>query len=156
MKTIKTILFLFASTICLSQTISKSPIYVGEWPTYVGNNTFEIEESDLGYIYFYGQNSEYEHISNILSFSTNNKKDAIAIIEKAIFMLGMEKTNADQNISDTFQKIELKRYGFDQQNINFMWYEGGGYKSFNPFNLQELKNIKTALENYKYSSKINN
>jgi len=156
MKTIKTILFLFASTICLSQTISKSPIYVGEWPTYRDKNFLEIEESESGYIYFSGQDSEYEHIINIASFSLSSKKDAIAYIDKAIFMLGMEKTNEDQNISDTFQKIELKRYGFDQQNIHFMWFEYGDYKSFNPFNLQELKNIKTALENYKYSSKINN
>jgi hypothetical protein len=37
-----------------------------------------------------------------------------------------------------------------------MWFEYGDYKGFNPFNLQELKNIKSALENYKYSSKINN
>lgn len=152
----KTILFLFASTICFSQTISRAPIYKGEWPTYKGNNSFEIEESDLGGIRFYGQNSEYEHIINIISFSLDNKKDAIALIEKAIFMLGMETTGNDQNISDTFQKLELKRYGFDQKNINVMWYEDGGYKSFNPFNLQELKNIKTALENFKYYSKINN
>lgn len=156
MKTIKTILFLFASTICLSQTISKSPIYVGEWPTYVGNNSFKIEELEPGYIYFAGQNSEYEHIINIASFSLSSKKEGLALIDKAIFMLGMEKTANDQDIKDTFQKLELKRYGNDQQNIHFMWYEGGGYKSFNPFNLQELKNIKTALENYKYSSKINN
>ena len=129
---------------------------MGEWPTYRDKNFLEIEELEPGYIYFAGQNSEYEHIINTASFSLDNKKDAIALIEKAIFILGMETTGNDQNISDTFQKIELRRYGFDQKNIHFMWFEYGDYKSFNPFNLQELKNIKTALENYKYSSKINN
>lgn len=129
---------------------------MGEWPTYRDKNFLEIEENESGYINFSGQNAEYEHIVNTAIFSLNNKNDAIALIDKAIFMLGMETTNADQNIKDTFQKIELRRYGYDQKNINFMWFEYGDYKNFNPFNLQELKNIKAALENYKYSSKINN
>jgi hypothetical protein len=134
----KTILFLFASTICFSQTISKAPIYEGA-------NNLTINEDKNGFINFSGQDSEYEHIIKISSFTLYSKKDAIAFIEKAIFMLGMEKTEGSQNISDTFQKLELKRYGFDQKNINVMWYEDGGYKSLNPFNLQDLENIKTAL-----------
>ena len=143
----KTILFLFASTICFSQTISKAPIYEGA-------NSFKIHEAEYGFIHFLGEDSEDKN--RLLSFSIGYKKNAIKLIEKAIFILSMEQTRLDRNITDKFQSIRLARYGCDQKRIHFNWNALGNYLSFNPFNLQELKNIKTALENYKYSSKINN
>ena len=134
----KTIFFLFASTICFSQTISKAPIYEGA-------NSFKIHEAEYGFINFFGQNSDYTLITETIYFSLRNKKDAIALIEKAISMLGMEKTEVDQTISDKFQKLNLTRYGFSQNQIHLAWYQDGVYVSLNPFNLQELENIKAAL-----------
>ena len=133
----KTILFLFASTICFSQTISKAPIYE--------DANLTITELEYGFIYFGGQDSDYTLIIQIVSFSLRNKTDAIALIDKAISMLGMEKTEVDQTISDKFQKLNLTRYGFAQNKIHFSWLKDGVYVSLNPFNLQELENIKAAL-----------
>ncbi len=101
---------------------------------------------DNGGIWFGYQNPDYTTIIDIVSFTASSKSSAIALIEKAIFILGMEKTDKEQHIYDNFDGVKLVRYGFSQKEVGLS--DGKARATF--FNLKQLNKIKLALENFNY------
>ena len=139
----KTLILLFTSIFCLGaygQTVSKKPIYNG-------SQSLSITELEDGRIFFSFQDSEYSAIVAIVSFSVSSKSKAIELIDKAIFILAMDKTDNDQQINDQFERVELRRYGFNQKVI----YLSDNRKKSLKLNLKELQKIKLALDGYSYS-----
>jgi|LakMenEpi03Aug12_release.lakeMendotaPanAssembly.Ray.scaffolds.fasta_scaffold490716_1 hypothetical protein len=120
-----------------AQTITKKPIYEGV-------QSLSIIESGqrIGFLY---QDSDYTTIVAIESFYLNSKSDAIKLIEKAIAMLKMEKTDKDQNIEDYFNGLRLVRYGFMQKKICIFNED----RKDLTLNLKTLEKIKIAIEEYK-------
>jgi hypothetical protein len=74
------------------------------------------------------------------------KEEAIELLNKAIFILNMEKTDKAQNIEDKFQNLYLVRYGFSQKQVGIS--KGKDRPYF--FKEKELLMIKLAIENYKF------
>jgi hypothetical protein len=138
MKTILSIFIAFISFTAISQTITPKPIYK--------DITITISEMDNGGIWFGYQNPDYTTIIDIVSFTASSKSSAIALIEKAIFILGMEKTDKEQHIYDNFDGVKLVRYGFSQKEVGLS--DGKARATF--FNLKQLNKIKLALENFNY------
>jgi hypothetical protein len=143
MKTILTIFIAFISFTAISQTITPKPIYK--------DITVTISEMENGGIWFGYQNPDYTTIIDIVSFTATSKSSAIALIEKAIFVLGMEKTDKEQHIYDNFESVQLVRYGFAQKQV----YLSNGKDRATFFNLKRLNEIKLSLENFNYVAPIN-
>ena len=127
----------------ISQTITPKAIYK--------DFSLTVNEMDGGGIWFGYQNPDYTTIIDIVSFTTPSKLKAIALIEKAIFILSMEKTDKDQDIRDNFEGVELVRYGFAQKQV----YLSDGKDRATSLNLKRLDVLKSALENYNYANSIN-
>ena len=143
MKTILSIFIALISFSGISQTITPKPIYK--------DITVTISEMENGGIWFGYQNPDYTTIIDIVSFTATSKSSAIALIEKAIFVLGMEKTDKEQHIYDNFESVQLVRYGFAQKQV----YLSNGKDRATFFNLKRLSEIKLSLENFNYVAPIN-
>ena len=138
------LLFTLVSINVFSQTISQKPIYEG-------SQRVSITEFNTGAIGFSYQNPDYKTIIDIVGFYVNSKTKAIELIDKAIFILNMEKTDKDQNINDNIGNIGLIRYGFAQKTI---YIQNKDRKAIQ-LEMKELLKIKLALENYSYQQEIN-
>ena len=143
MKTFFLVLLTIINFNSIAQTISAKPIYKD------GPEIREMNES--GGIIFLYQDSDYQTIVKTISFSVNSKAKAIDIIDKALFMLDMEKTEKDQDISDMIEKVQLKRYGFSQKTI----YISSENKNAIGLDKKRLLKIKNALETYSYRYEVN-
>jgi hypothetical protein len=138
--------FLFFSTNSINaQTITEKPIYKGI-------NGLTIRELKSGGIYFSYQNPEYTTIVDIVSFNTSSKLNAIQLFEKAITILGMEKTDKEQHIIDNFEGVELARYGFSQKQISLSNGKNRGIY----LTLKDCNKIKDALSEYQYIHQSDN
>jgi hypothetical protein len=124
---------------------------ITEKPIYKGSSSLTIKELSGGSIYFGYQNPDYTTIVDIVSFSTYSKAKAIELIEKAINILEMEKTDRDQNIQDSFDGVDLIRYGFWQNRINL----SDGKESGLVLSMKECNKIREALMSYEYINQIN-
>lgn len=145
MKTIFLTVITLLSLNSIAQTISAKPIYEG-------SQSLLIKEMDTtGAIAFLYQDSDYKSIVAVTSFWVASKSKAIEMIDKALFILGMDKTDKDQNITDSLGNVQFTRYGFSQKAI----YISG--KNSKPLNLEskELLKIKIALETYSYRQEVN-
>lgn len=131
--------FLLITFSSFSQKITEKPIYKG-------TQSLTIKEFETGAIAFLYQDDEYKYIVSITSFYVNSREQALELIEKAIFILEMAKTDKDQNIEDKIGALQIRRYGFDQKTIHIFNKE---MKSLN-LDLKELQKIKQALESYSY------
>jgi hypothetical protein len=125
-----------------SQTITKLPIYTGD---------MRIEEMSSGRIIFMYQNPEYKSITDIVSFTTGNKKEALFLISEATRILNMDATNDDQHITHYVSGIKLIRYGFNQKAIYISKKEERGLSS----SAEILAEYKDALEQYEYAVDVN-
>ncbi len=137
--------FFFTSNSINAQTISEKPIYKGI-------NGLTIRELNSGTIFFSYQNPEYTTIVDVVSFTASSKLKAIQLIEKAITILGMEKTDKEQHISDTFEGVELARYGFSQKQISLSNGKNRGIY----LTSKDCNKIKDALLNYQYINQSDN
>jgi hypothetical protein len=143
MKIILSTFIALISFTAISQTITPKPIYK--------DFALTVSEMDGGGIWFGYQNPDYTTIIDIVSFTTSSKSSAIALIEKAILILGMEKTDKEQHIYDNFENVKLVRYGFAQKQV----YLSDGEDRATFFNLKRLNEIKLSLENFNYADPIN-
>jgi hypothetical protein len=145
MKTIFLTLFTLLSLNSIAQTISAKPIYEG-------SQSLRINEMDTtGAISILYQDTDYKVITKITSFWVASKSKAIEMIDKALFILNMDKTDKDQNITDNIGNIQFKRYGFSQKAI---YISGKNNKSL-MLESKELLKIKSALETYSYLQEVN-
>ncbi len=139
------LIIIFLLSICsitsFSQTISAKPIYEGSQRLTIKELT-----GGRGAISFLYQDSDYQAIVAITSFWVASKSKAIEIIDKALFILAMDKTDKDQDITDNIGNIQFKRYGFSQKTI---YISGNNNKTLGLDN-KELIKIKSALEAYQY------
>jgi hypothetical protein len=117
----------------------------------MGMQSLTIKEFDTGAIAFLYQDTDYSAIVAIESFYVDSKVKALELIEKAIYILNIEKTDKEQNIEDKFGSLKLVRYGFDQKSVHIF---NRKLKGLN-VNLKELEKIKKALQEYTYQSEIN-
>ena len=139
------LLLLFISVATFSQTIDKKPIFKNPYAS------LEIVEMKGGSIVFLYQNPEYTTIVNIVSFRVNSKESALALMDKIIYLLEMEKTGKDEHIRDKFETIDLVRYSFSQKRVDVSNGKDRGLS----FNKTITLKIKTALEEYNYNEEIN-
>lgn len=102
---------LLLSTLGFGQTISEKPIYVGEHGVLIQ------KLGNTGAISFLYQDSDYQSIVVITSFWVGSKSKAIEMVDKALFILNMDKTDKDQNINYGLGNIQFNRYGFSQEVI---------------------------------------
>jgi hypothetical protein len=133
------LLFTLFSFALNSQTITAKPIYKG-------SQNLIIEEFESGAIGFFYQDSDYQTIVKITSFIVNSKQLTLELIDKAITILAMEKTDKEQNIEDNIAGLRIVRYGFTQK---FIYISNKENKSL-ILGLKELQKIKQALEVYTY------
>ena len=133
MKSFLFALFILISFDLFAQTITPKPIYEG-------SQSLTIDILQSGRIWFGFQNPDYQTIVDIKSFTVNSKDKAIELIDKAIYILAMNKTDRDQNIRDEYENVSLTRYGFAQKQV---------YLSNDlSLNINECNKIKQALKNY--------
>ena len=125
-----------------SQTISKPPIYSGD---------FSIEEITTGKIIFTYQDPDYKHIVKKVSFIVENKKEALFLMDEAVRILYMDKTDTEQNILHTVKGISIQRYGFNQDAIYLSDNKNRGYS----LTELDLMIYRDALERYEYEVQIN-
>jgi hypothetical protein len=134
-------LIILSSFSTIAQTITPKPIYEGR-------QSLTISKLESGAIYFGFQNTDYQTIIDRKSFTVSSKEKAIELMDRALYILSMDKTDKDQNIEDKFQDdienefdyVSLKRYGFAQNKV----YVGNRLMLTN----NECIKIKEALINY--------
>jgi hypothetical protein len=143
MKILLSAFLIFISFNATSQTITPKSIYK--------DFALTVKELEGGQIWFAYQNPEYTTIIDIVYFTTDSKLKAIALIEKAIFILGMETTDKEQHINDNFEGVQLVRYGFAQKQVYLSNEKDRGI----PLNLKRLNEIKLSIENFNYVDPIN-
>jgi hypothetical protein len=141
MKQIIIFLISICSLTSYSQTISAKPIYEGSQRLIIKELT-----GGRGAISFLYQDSDYQTIIAITSFWVASKSKAVELIDKALFILAMDKTDKDQDITDNIGNIQFKRYGFSQKTV---YISGNNNKTLGLDN-KELLKIKNALETYQY------
>jgi len=133
-----------------SQTVSKPAIYTQ------ADQRFSIEYlevgGDIGTLIYWGyQDPKYSTIVKLISFSQPNIVASIKLVDKIIFMLGMEETSKDQDINDTFttavssEELSLNRFGFDQKVIYILHKENGDLRGGLKIDLDLAKKLKIAL-----------
>ena len=145
MKTFFFIILTICSFNSIAQTISAKPIYEG-------SQSLVIQEMNTsGGILFLYQDPNYKAIVEITSFGVSSKSKAIELIEKGLYILDMDKTDKDQDISDRIGKIQFKRYGFSQK---AMFISEEPNKALR-LERKELLKIKNALETYSYRHEVN-
>jgi uncharacterized Zn finger protein len=133
MKSFLFALFILISFDLFAQTITAKPIYEG-------SQSLTIDILQSGRIWFGFQNPDYQTIVDIKSFTVSSKEKAIELIDKAIYILAMNKTDRNQNIRDEYENVSLTRYGFAQKQV---------YLSNDlSLNINECNKIKQALKNY--------
>jgi hypothetical protein len=98
MKSFLFALFILISFDLFAQTITPKPIYEG-------SQSLTIDILQSGRIWFGFQNPDYETIVDIKSFTVNSKDKAIELIDKAIYILAMNKTDRDQHIRDEYENV---------------------------------------------------
>jgi hypothetical protein len=98
MKSFLFALFILISFDLFAQTITPIPIYKG-------SQSLTIDILQSGRIWFGFQNPDYQTIVDIKSFTVNSKDKAIELIDKAIYILAMNKTDRDQNIRDEYENV---------------------------------------------------
>jgi hypothetical protein len=141
-KIITFLLFAILGNVLHSQTISKLPIYQGD---------MLIEEMPSGRIIFIYQDPEYKYIIENISFTTDNKKEALFLISEALRLINMDPTDESQHITHYVSGIKLIRYGFNQKAIYISKKEERGIASYE----ENLMLYKDALERYEYELDIN-
>jgi len=104
-------LFGFAFSV-KSQTLTKPPIY--DWGIKV---QFLGEENSIHFLY---QNPQYSPLVliDLIDFVLPNIDEAINLTDKILFILEMEKTEKNINITDDFFDVSLIRYGFKQKEVH--------------------------------------
>jgi len=127
---------LFTIISVFSQTISKPPIFQGTERLTV---QFVGEEK----VIFLYQNPEYTSIIDIVSFSVPNLDNAIALMDKVLYILEMPETGEDEHIYDNFLQTSLARYGFLQKEV-YVSEKGGSYRG-KKFDKKEATKLKEAL-----------
>ena len=127
---------LFTIISVFSQTISKPPIFQGSERLTV---QFLGEEQ----IMFLYQNPEYTSIIDIVSFTVSNLDNAIALMDKVLYILEMPETGKDEHIYDNFLQTSLVRYGFLQKVV--LVSEKNGPNRGKSFNKKEAEELKAAL-----------
>ena len=145
MKSFFLVAFALLSFNSIAQTISSKPIYSG-------SQSLDIQEMNTsGGILFLYQDPNYKAIVEITSFGVSSKSKAIEMIDKALFILDMEKTDKDQDISDNIGNVQFKRYGFSQKAIFISKEPDKALR----LERKELLKIKQALEIYSYRHEVN-
>jgi hypothetical protein len=127
---------LFTIISVFSQTISKPPIFQGSERLTV---QFLGEEQ----IMFLYQNPEYTSIIDIVSFTVSNLDNAIALMDKVLYILEMPETGKDEHIYDNFLQTSLARYGFLQKVV--LVSEKNSSIRGKSFNKKEAEELKAAL-----------
>ncbi|MDB4104817.1 hypothetical protein N9545_04760 [Salibacteraceae bacterium] len=134
------ILLVLLSSFAFSQTITSKPIYKGS--QYLTIDEF----TEQGDIYFGYQNPKYTAITDIISFSVESKSEAIALMNEALKLLEMEKTDKDQHIRHSYAGVEMVRYGFHQKSVTVDKL---------PLSKKEINLILDAMESYTYKGERN-
>jgi hypothetical protein len=126
-------LIILSSFSTIAQTITPKPIYEGR-------QSLTISKLESGAIYFGFQNPDYQTIIDRKSFTVSSKEKAIELMDRAVYILSMDKTDKDQDIEDKFNDVRITRYGFAQYKV----YVGNDLMLTN----NECNKIKQALKNY--------
>jgi hypothetical protein len=136
MKKIVLFIIAFLPFILSAQTISKPSIYEG-------SERLTVDFISGGVVWFGYQNPEYKSIIDIVSFTVPNLNNAIALMDKVLYILEMPKTGEDEHIYDKFLQTSLVRYGFLQDVV--LVSEKDGPNRGKSFNKKEAEEIKAAL-----------
>jgi len=118
------------------QTIDKAPIYEG-------TQNLSVRELGYGRVYWGYQNPEYTAIVDIVSFSTDNAKQLILLMDECLRILEMDKTGKDNHIRHEVEGVKITRYGFAQKKV----YLHEGLQ----LTMKNCLQIKTALEDYTFT-----
>lgn len=117
---------LFTILSVFSQTVSEPSIYK-QIP--YGTQKFSIEYLKVGdaaeYVYWGYQDPEYKAITKFVSFILPDIDTSIRLVDKIIFILGMEPTSTDGKITDEWKEVSagsttgllLNRFGFNQKKV---------------------------------------
>jgi hypothetical protein len=136
----KSLLLIVIQTITIisvfSQTIKKPPIFEG-------SESLTVDFIGKGSVIFMYQNPEYKSIIDIVSFTIPNLDNAIALMDKVLYILEMPKTGEDEHIYDKFLTAELARYGF-RQDVIYVSEKGSSVRG-KTFDEKEAKELKEAL-----------
>jgi hypothetical protein len=131
------IILLVVCSVSYSQTIKKAPIFKG-------SESLTVDFLDAkGTVWFGYQNPDYKSIVDIVSFTVPNLDNAIALMDKVLYILEMPETGKDEHIYDNFLKTELVRYGFNQKAV--LVKEKGVSSRGKRFDEKEAKELKEAL-----------
>lgn len=92
-------------------------------------------------------------ISHFIVFFTPSIESSIKLVDKIIFMLGMEETGKDQDINETFTEIappgmelSLNRKAINQKNIYVINKQNGEFRGGLMVDLDLANKLKSAFE----------
>jgi hypothetical protein len=133
-----------------SQIVSKPAIYTQD------DQRFSIEYlevgGDVGTVIYWGyQDPKFSAIVKIISFSQPDIIASLKLVDKIIFMLGMEQTSMDKDINETFTtsrpsvELSLNRFGNNQKVIYILNKENGDLTGGLKIDLDLAKKLKSAL-----------
>jgi len=133
-----------------SQIVSKPAIYTQD------DQRFSIEYlevgGDVGTVIYWGyQDPKFSAIVKIISFTQPDIIASLKLVDKIIFMLGMEQTSMDKDINETFTttrpsvELSLNRFGNNQKVIYILNKENGELTGGLKIDLDLAKKLKSAL-----------
>ena len=150
-----TIITLLFSGVVFSQTVSQPPIYK-QMP--YGLQRFSVDylkvEEGKEFIYWGYQDPKYKSITKFVSFVLPDIDTSIKLVDKVIFILGMDATDKDGKITDEFlevasggnaTKLTLARFGFDQSTVYILHSEPIGLVGGLKINLEVANQLKDAF-----------
>ena len=157
-----TVFQLFVVVSVFSQTVSKpniiEPTQDSQW---LSVRYFDVGPPLGTLIYWAYHDPKYKQptqiseldISRFIVFFTPSIESSIKLVDKIIFMLGMEETGQDQDINDTFTEIapssmelSLNRKGINQKNIYVINKQNGEFKGGLMVDLDLANKLKSAFE----------
>jgi hypothetical protein len=136
------------------QTVSPPPIYK-QMP--FGLQRFSVKYLELGegteFVYWSYQDPKFTQITKFVSFVLPDIDTSIKLVDKVIFMLGMEPTDKDGRITDKFTEVApgstsellLSRFGSDQTTIYILQSEPIGLVGGLKINLEVANQLKDAF-----------
>jgi len=142
MKTLLFFAILLVNSFSYSQTVTKKYIFKG---------LMTISEMESGRIWFGYQNPEYKYATDIVYFATTNKDSAIFVMDEALRILEMDKTDRDVDIEHKVDGVFMIRYGFAQKAIFLSNGKERGYRATK----KQLTLYREKLMEYSYTEKVN-
>jgi hypothetical protein len=131
--------FCFAFSV-KSQTISRPSIYEGK--TGKGVHLVKFLDDDKILFIYQNPNYHYANLLDLISFALPDIDNAIALTNKILVILNMEKTDKNVTIEDTFIDIRLFRDG-KYQDVVYVWAPNVSMGC--PFKKEATIKLKMAL-----------